>query len=127
MRRPSCRGLAADVGEAESVPFFGAGRVPFEVIQLLPPEIVGLVQRGNTGHAGEPIAVWPIRGSIRETPQRMELTERRDRLSPAGEPAVNHRIAMIEYGNRELAGLRIDLRPIQRITVAIEIEATHKV
>jgi transposase len=37
VRRPARRDLAADVGEAESVPFFDASRVPVEVIQLLPP------------------------------------------------------------------------------------------
>jgi len=42
VRRPARRDLAADVGEAESVPFFDASRVPVEVIQLLPPEIEGL-------------------------------------------------------------------------------------
>jgi transposase len=42
VRRPARRDLAADVGEAQSVPFFDASRVPVEVIQLLPPEIEGL-------------------------------------------------------------------------------------
>ena len=42
VRRPARRDLAADVGEAESVPFFDAGRVPVEVVQLMPPEIQGL-------------------------------------------------------------------------------------
>jgi transposase len=42
VRRPARRNVAADVGEAESVPFFDASRVPVEVIEVALPEIEGL-------------------------------------------------------------------------------------
>lgn len=42
VRRPARREQGADVGEAESVPFFDASRVPIEVIEVALPEIEGL-------------------------------------------------------------------------------------
>jgi transposase len=42
VRRPARRDVAAEVGEAESVPFFDASRVPVEVIEVALLEIEGL-------------------------------------------------------------------------------------
>ena len=60
-------------------------------------------------------------------PRRGEMVERHHRRQPAGAAALDHRLVVIQHGDREQSGLRLDPRPFQAEPVAVQSHPPHQV